>query len=205
MGSGSTSFNFTISRSDRDEHITANSLKIDVKIIDFPWARADSYVALISTTESKKKVKVEYDDQATASKGGKSKRTKEVTVSLGEEGMESSLGFEAFGEYTWDEDAEALTPEVDLFDSISTVLVARQGDGVGLSETKSTIQVVATSPTDGDGQIIAYSFIGDGAHSASEIYWDPQAGIGYSSATSRHVSVVGLAVSLFGALAYTFV
>lgn len=97
-------------------------MKIDVKIIDFPWARADSYVAPISTTESKKKVKVGYDDQATASKGGKSKRTKEVTVSLGEEGMESSLGFEAFGEYTWDEDAEALTPEVDLFDSNSRLL-----------------------------------------------------------------------------------
>ena len=98
-----------------------------------------------------------------------------------------------------------MVPEVDdLFDSNSTILVSRQRNDVGLGETKSTIQVVATSPTDDGGQIIAYSFIGDGAHSASEIYWDPQAGIGYSAAMGRQVSFAGLAVSLFGVLAYNF-
>ena len=141
---------------------------------------------------------------ATASKGGKSKKTEEVTVSFGDATMKSTLGFEAFGEYTWDEAAEALTPGFDFVDSNNTILVERSGFDMGPEETKSTIEVIATSPTDSDGQIIAYSFVGDGAHSATEIYWDPQAGIGYSSALGRQVSFTTLALSLFGAFAYSF-
>ena len=88
-------------------------------------------------------------------------------------------------------------------------MVARQGggEGIGFEETKSTIQVVATSPSDTmpeeDGrQRIAYSFVGDGAQSASEIYWDAEAGIGYESSAGRHMSMAGLTMTLIGAFAY---
>ena len=205
MNGGITSFNFTVSQANANEKITANSMKIDVKINNFQWSQSDSYLALMSTVESQKKVKVEYDDEATASKGSRSKKTEEITVGFGSDGMESTLGFAAFGEYTWEENAEALTTDDFMdFNSTSSVQVARQGDGITMNETKTTIQVVATSPAEEEEegrQRIAYSFVGDGAQSASEIYWDPEAGIGYESGAGRHVLSMSFAVSFVGALA----
>ena len=211
-GPGSASFNFTISRADIDEHITANSMKIDMKIVDFPWQRTDSYVALMSTLESTKKVKVEYDDKATISETGRSKKAKDVIVSFDED-MDTSLGFSAYGSYTWEEQAVAnsmMTSDAGLGNN-GTVLMARQGAGaldpnlVIVEEvTNQTIEVIATSPSveeDEDTQTIAYSFIGSGAHSASEIYWDPSTGIEYES-SAFSVSLMGFAGSLVAAFVF---
>ena len=49
------------------------------------------------------------------------------------------------------------------------------------------LQVVATSPTDATNpteEQIAFSFIGDGAKSSPDIYWDPEAGVGYASGSA---------------------
>lgn len=214
---GSATFNFTISRADQSEHITANSMKIDVLIVNFPWLRSNSYVALISTVESKRKVKMEYNDEATTMGPGP-KHTEEVTISLAE-GMDT-VGFSAFGEYTWEDQAEAATSTGGPVNG--TVTMARQGSDqdnnvimVGTSEgdenntllvesTKSTIEVVATSPPNGNEtfQRIAYSFVGEEAHEASEIYWDPEAGIGYESAAFTMSSLLSFVGSVAGAFLY---
>lgn len=78
---GSILFNFTLTRQDQaDSLLTANSMKIDVKIVDFPWTRTDSYLALLTTVDSKTKVKMEYDEEATVvtNNDGNSKKTKDV-------------------------------------------------------------------------------------------------------------------------------
>lgn len=211
-GPGSAAFNFTVSRADIDEHITANSMKIDMKIIDFPWQRTDSYVALMSTLESKKKVKVEYDDRAIVSETGKSKKAKDVIVSFGED-IDSTLGFAAYGSYTWEEEAVAnsmMTSDAGMNNN-GTIVMARQGAGaedanivVVEAVTNKTIEVIATSPSveEEEGtQTIAYSFVGSGAHSASEIYWDPSTGIEYES-SAFSVSFMGVAGSLVAALVF---
>lgn len=213
-GGGSASFNFTVSRADVDEHISANSMKIDVLIVDFPWMRSDSYVALMSTLESKKKVKMEYDNAATVSEGGRSKKTKDVSISFGDE-MESSLGFSTYGSYTWEEEAVANSMTATDAGNNGTVMMARQGDATDGAEepnlvmveevTAKTIEVIATSPPSLGNetyQSIAYSFVGTGAHSASEIYWDPSTGIGYEDSSAFSVSMMGFAGSLVAALVF---
>ena len=218
-GSGSVSFNFTVSRANQDEHLTANSMKIDMLILDFPWTSTDSYVALMSTLESEKKVKVEYDDEATISESGKAKKAKDVIISFGEE-MNTTLGFSTYGSYTWEE--EALAQSMTATDAANnTVLMARQGtldEGANVEEEPTlmvveenkTIQVIATSPAlpaedDETVQQIAYSFVGSGAHSASEIYWDPSTGVGYedTSAAFSVVSIMSFAGSMAAALILT--
>ena len=179
---GSATFNFTVARADQGEHITANSMKIDVHILDFPWTRSDSYVALMSTLESKLKVKVDYETQSNepvnngqtsvsrSDKQSKSKRASDVIVSFGSE-MSETLGWTTFGEYTWAKDAK--------------VDAALSSNETMAEET--TIEVVATSPTNQGNetyQSIAYSFVGAGAQGASDIYWDPTTGIGYESAAA---------------------
>ena len=63
-----------------------------------------------------------------------------------------------------------------------TIVMSRQGAGaqdpnlvVVEAVSNKTIEVIATSPSveEEEGtQTIAYSFVGSGAHSASEIYWE---------------------------------
>jgi hypothetical protein len=251
---GTILFNFTISQADQSEQITANTMKIDVRILNFPWARQDSYVALTSTVESKKKVKLDYNRDATVGKE-KAHVTQDVFVSF-TDGM-AETGISAFGQYTWaseaqvtsdsfngivnenvmssrqanppaeiDEDAveepviwagepEQPIPELEMVEdtsdefSVNGTLIATKPTEEVVDGTKgSTIQVIATSQADNETdnfQNIAYSFVGRGAHSASDIYWDPQAGIGYEepeSGASHGLSYsIGLvATSLMGAM-----
>ncbi|CAB9519815.1 expressed unknown protein [Seminavis robusta] len=278
MQPGTIQFNYTISQADLGEQITANSMKIDVRILNFPWTRDDSYVALMSTVESKKRVELEYDNDATVGKG-KTKETEDVVISFSDE--LSDMGVSAFGAYTWAHEAEVT--------SDATVASARQGgrrdteeeqeevDGPEVVEDSSakpgadpaggpaggpepaggpgpeppagpadgpeppagpadtppgiadavangngpaevdvttegstTIEVIATSPEatgTENKQSIAYSFVGDAAHSAKEIFWDPQAGVSYEepvaeSAAGRPMSTIGFVGSLAVALVY---
>lgn len=207
---GSVAFNFTISRATQDEILTSNSMKIDVLITDFPWTRSDSYVALLSTIESKKKVEMEYDDDATVSRGKSKKVKKDVVVLYGDDGLEEALGFSTFGTYSWLEDADAQRLQDDAnCTSAGAVAVNRQADFMGNSNcfdvTREKIQVVATSPTESSEdsiQSIAYSFIGSGAQSASEIYWDPSVGTGYETDddSGSYLSSLGFAGSIIGAI-----
>ena len=57
-------FNFTVSRAaaanGQTEHsVTANKMKIDFWLKNFPWIRDDTYVALLSTVQSERHIKAE--------------------------------------------------------------------------------------------------------------------------------------------------
>jgi hypothetical protein len=44
-----------------NKQITANSIKADVRIVDFPWTQSNSHVALLSNVKSK--LELDIDDQ----------------------------------------------------------------------------------------------------------------------------------------------
>ena len=74
----------------------------------------------------------------------------------------------------------------------------------GGEQSQDTIRVVATSPVQSGNdtyQLIAYSFVGKAAHHATEIYWDPEAGISYSeggSSSSVAWGLVGSSLRIVG-------
>ena len=171
---GHITFNFTVSRADQGERVTANKMKIDFSLVDFPWDSTDTYVALMSTVESKKKVDVESVDREMDD--GPAKKAKDVIITFDQ--AQDTVGVIPFGEYTWEETAEAIEP------TSNETTTALQRSGVGVP---ATIRVVATSPTPTEimaARRISFSFVGDAAISASNIYWDPEAGIGYSESSS---------------------
>jgi hypothetical protein len=263
---GSILFNFTISQADVSEKITANSMKIDVRILNFPWVRQDSYVALLSAVKSKKRIKLDYNKNGTIG-GGKAHVTQDLAVSFVDDGMEEE-GISAFGQYTWESKAQVTSDEFSGVVSNGNTMTSRQGDSpveidedaveepmvaagtveeigaveepfAGTAEEMSesgffsgvevsgngtyskpddevidatsgtTIQVIATYQADNETdnfQNIAYSFVGRGAHSASDIYWDPQAGVGYEEPLESGACSIGLVVSsLMGAMLYLLV
>jgi hypothetical protein len=206
---GTASFNFTITRSDSDPQevgtdailatggnesstdvvnegdtfLTANKMKIDFMLTNFKWMKESaSNVALISKVQSKRKIKIDPKDQS--EDGDESSRkgpphTREVKdVKIDFEDAEDTLGeLTPFGEYSWVDSA-----------------VATDGNGT------VTIAVVATSPaasdtrrmmrSEGDEMMdrIAFSFVGEGAHS-DYIYWDPETGIGYAESGGSVICV----------------
>jgi hypothetical protein len=163
---GYANFNFTISRASEDENMAANKMKIDFSLVNFPWASDDTYVALLTTVDSRQKLDVKYHDhekEAMESEGPPGpKKPEDVAITFDE--AQDAAGVTPFGEYTWEVTAEATT---------------------AADDTSTTISVVATSPTELDTanpaqQSIAFSFVGEGAMSASNIYWDPETGVSYS-------------------------
>jgi hypothetical protein len=160
-------FTFTIARATESDVITANKMKIDFELNNFPWASEDTYVALICTVESQKTVEVEFED------GTDSQKTKDVKISFGD--ASNAIGFVPFGEYTWQETAEVMDAAKDTNSTTSPI--------------SETIAVIATSPTpnmnaEESSNEIAFSFVGGPAQTAANIYWDPEAGIGYEEATA---------------------
>jgi hypothetical protein len=198
---GHVTFNFTVSRADQGEQVTANKMKIDFSLVDFPWASNDTHVALMSTVESKKKVDVEHEDVDLEMDDPRpAKRAKDVIITFDE--AQDAAGIIPFGEYTWEETAEAIEPA----SNETTTALQRSEAGVPAA---TAIRVVATSPDSTDnsesmpGRRIAFSFVGDAAISASNIYWDPEAGVGYSDSTSG-VGRLGSSLFLSGALSWMF-
>jgi hypothetical protein len=55
-------FTFSIVRATESDVITANKMQIDFEQNNFPWSSKDTYVGLICTVESQKKVEVKYED-----------------------------------------------------------------------------------------------------------------------------------------------
>lgn len=93
----SVQFTFTISRDEiADTKLTANKMKIDFELMDFRWKRNDTYVALLSSVESKQSIQEEEDD---------SNNLVDVKISFDE--AVNTIGFTPTGEYTWDTVAEA--------------------------------------------------------------------------------------------------
>jgi hypothetical protein len=211
---GHVTFNFTVSRADQGEKVTANKMKIDFSLADFPWVGNDTHVALLSTVESKRKVAVEYADDETedglARRLKKAKKAKDVIISFDE--AQDTVGIIPFGEYTWDETAEVIVPAA----SSNETTTETQRSGVDVAGVPTTISVVATTPTSTNTseitreRRIAFSFVGDAAISASNIYWDPEAGVGYSDNSSDnssegHVGRLGTSLLfLSGALSWMF-
>jgi hypothetical protein len=54
---GHVDFNFTVSRASQqnENNMTANKMKIDFSLVDFPWVRDDTYDALLTAVTSKQK------------------------------------------------------------------------------------------------------------------------------------------------------
>ena len=177
---GVATFNFTISRSDYDENMTANKMKIDFWLSDLSWKESeDTYVALICKVESERDVELDYDGDAHNSE---TVMPQNAVVPFQE--AINAAGFVPFGEFTWQGTVQAKTSVTN-----GTVTIAEVERA---TEIVSTIQVIASSPPipgnrlpgDKSSEYIAFSFIGDAARSATEIYWDPEAGVGYGAGTS---------------------
>ena len=173
---GHVNFNFTVTRASQDENSAANKMKIDFSLVDFPWVRNDTYVALLTTVESKQKVRVKYhadkasEDKESMEPKGRAGPKKPEDVAITFDQAPDAVGIIPFGEYTWEVTAEATAMGAD---------------------TSTVVDVVATSPSTDPvdtpnpaQQSIAFSFVGDGAMSASNLYWDPETGVGYSQSDS---------------------
>jgi len=200
---GVATFFFTIARADTNE-LTANKMKIDFELSGFPWSESgDTQVALVSKVETNQEIKIDYDDdkkkdddkddeedsdepdERRLDDHGR-KTTKDVEISFADATRE--LGFVPFGSYTWKDTAEVVTAP---------------GPATRQASTTKTIDVVATSPSNQAYEnMIAFSFVG--AQLAEDIYWDPEAGVGYradnSGAVSLGVMMGSVASVLFAAL-----
>ena len=93
--------------------MTANTMKIDVRILNFPWLRSDTNLALMSTVKSELKVEMTYNEQAQIpveyDRNGNvekpSKWTDSVFISFDD--ATTDVGFVPFGDYSWDDEAVA--------------------------------------------------------------------------------------------------
>lgn len=147
---------FAMSPSEARHRLTPNNIKLDVRILNFPWQLNDSYVALLSRVQSKRAF------ATTDRRSTKAKKPKNITVSFAD--VTETARYSMLGEFTWADNALV------TFDTVEN----------------ETIPVVATSPPEqayNGSHPIAFSFVGDSAHSASDILWDPEVGVGYASST----------------------
>ena len=185
------SFTFSISRAAVGEAISANKMKIDFELMSFAWSQSDTYVALLSDIETKRKIEVEYDDDSSEdatgrSSGSSTKKTEDVLINF-EDALDAT-GIVPFWEYTWAETAVAID---------------------NTTATNTTIQVIGTSPGGSESEnsgttsieSIAFSIVGSAAHQAEDIYWDPEAGINYRSASNDGSAASQLGLSVIFLLA----
>jgi hypothetical protein len=173
-------FIFTIARDDSG-NITANEMKIDFKLTNFPWIGNDTYVALLCTVESEREVEVEVIDDDETVSFTTSRKTKDVKISFAD--AVDTIGFNPVGVFDWADTAEVMVNST----NVTTT------DNVTTTESSIvSIQVAATSPADKSSDAIAFSFVGSSAQGAADIYWDPSAGIGYESGAAAF-SFIGIA------------
>ena len=212
-------FDFTIAQAGGDNAaVTANKMKIDVRLTDYPYMGESTNVALLSTVKSKRKIEIEYNDDDKTSKKedddgelekiedsdeidqtSETKTAEEEEEPDGEEGNDNAerrrrlsresqeviisfddvletTGIRPFGEYTWAKEAEVISSNSTSSNSTDTSRFLREVQNV-----TETIQVVATSPSDGSDRL-AFSFVGgEAAKGAPMIYWDPETGVNYAT------------------------
>ncbi|CAB9502080.1 expressed unknown protein [Seminavis robusta] len=243
-------FNFTVSQADMGDKVTANTMKIDVRILNFPWLANGTNLALMSSIKSELKVEVDFSEIAVTARseelgggddkpgagapGGLDKKVnhhkwaRNAHVSF--ENVTEDLGFIPFGDYKWDYEAEASTnnasdaywanfycdqePQVAVQrsmvvnDTMCENLTLADADLYILEEVEDIVVVATYAPSMGNEtqQQIAYSFVGPKAQHADEIYWDPEAGIGYETKSGAMSSTgVGMMVSAVLAAGWFFV
>jgi len=253
---GMTVFHFTLSNTDVNEQVQANSIKIDFSLKEFPWTREDTDVALLSTVETKCEIEAEYERE---SGDVANTRTADITIPFADVLDAESLA--PFGEYKWAGEA-IMVPDIpaNLTEGAnSTDVIARSA---AAEEVPAIVRVIATSPivepeerkrrrieadeieedeeeeeeemdedangeevedaedkeaeTDEDDetvkekedakevkiQSVAFTFVGEGIHDASGIFWDPQAGVSYESANANSgASIYGMVALGIGAMA----
>jgi hypothetical protein len=211
-----TTFTFTINQAADGQRITANKMKIDFELKNFPWTSDESFVALLSTVETERTVDVEYG-QAAETEGGMA--PKDIFISFAD--VVDTSSFTPFGEYSWAETAEATSSgasnnptNTGSTNNETEVMSSRSVNTTSTASAPQTIKVVATSPlverADRRAQegkqveSIAYSFVGgNAAHRASRIYWDPSAGVDYQS-SARPLSLAMAGAGLVLALLTAF-
>lgn len=200
---GKVGFSFTINQAAEGAEMTANKIKVDFKLNEFPWTREDSYVSLLSTVETEQKIDVEYDEDEDSVE---MIAAKDVLISF--TNVQDTSSYTPTGEYSWVETAE-VQPKVET-DSVALQSVEGAEEGLPEIAIPKTIKVIATSPkveserrrVEGKStQSIAFSFVGDAAHQAKDIFWDPTAGIQYSESSSANRVACAMGVSVAGILA----
>lgn len=201
---GIAGFTFTIHRASEGDDITANQMKIDFLLEQFPWIREDTHVALMSSVETEREMEVEYEDD------DDDDEPRDVVINFADVLDGSTFEFVPFGEYTWQHTAQVRSLNA------TGSLNATEEEGALLAET---IEVIASSPKMDSSvatsrssnlqetkktEVIAFSFVGQAARSASSIYWDPEAGIGYA-ATSGIGSITVFASGFVSVLSFLLV
>jgi hypothetical protein len=198
---GIAGFTFTINRASEGDAITANQMKIDFLLEQFPWIRDDTHVALISSVETEREMEVEYDDDD-------DDEPRDVVIDFADVLDGSTFEFVPFGEYTWQHTAQVRSlnatelnaTEAALFDdTIEVIASSPKTDSSVATSRSSNLQETKKK------EVIAFSFVGRAARSAKTIYWDPEAGIGYAEASgvSSVATCVGGVVSVIGMLLVT--
>ncbi|CAJ1967212.1 unnamed protein product [Cylindrotheca closterium] len=185
-------FFFTISPGGDGAEVTANKMKIDVDIKGYQWQQRASNMAVLANVESGTEVDIDYEDDQQVVQPAS------VAVRFGTSTIDTTI-LRPFGEFTWARDAVVYTVSnsTDVTDAPILVSSAQAGDvtaptndtAVGVAST--TIQVVATSASDGSDNM-AFSFVGPGAQMAEEIFWDPEAGIGYAPSGAFGFGLTGV-------------
>ncbi|KAL7567427.1 hypothetical protein ACA910_021389 [Epithemia clementina (nom. ined.)] len=179
---------------DANTAIDANTMKIDFELNGFPWMQSDTYVALLCRIVSTQRIAIETlpEPAAPADDAGRNATEDEEVppgdtppLNVTERDLESDplldgpigkKSLEATDVYVSFDDSIGSTDGVTASGAYSWAREARE------MGSKTKLQVVATIPEGRDW--VAYSFVGPDAHSATDIYWDPQAGISYSEASS---------------------
>lgn len=174
-------FFFTISQGGEGEAVTANKMKIDFELKNYGWVESDTYVALIATVTSEQEVEIEYEDD-------REDVSEDVVIDFGT--AVDSTGVRALGEFTWAKDAFIMDMgELGMNETMANeTAIMSQEEDVG-----PRIDVIAKSPNDGTDRI-AFSFVGEAAMGAADIYWDPEAGVSYSASGVAGVILSSAAV-----------
>mmetsp|Transcript_43056 Transcript_43056/g.104211 ORF Transcript_43056/g.104211 Transcript_43056/m.104211 type:complete len:402 (+) Transcript_43056:198-1403(+) len=175
-------FFFTISPGGDGAEVTANNMKIDVDIKGYQWQERTSNMAVLANVESGTEVDIDYEDDQQVVQPAS------VAVRFGTSTIDTSM-LRPFGEFTWARDAVVYAAGNSTnLTTDSTILVSPAEAGGDMTAptndtaaavASTTIQVVATSASDGSDNM-AFSFVGPGAQMADEIFWDPEAGVGYA-------------------------
>ncbi|KAL7563686.1 hypothetical protein ACA910_004089 [Epithemia clementina (nom. ined.)] len=179
---------------DANTAIDANTMKIDFELIGFPWMQSDTYVALLCRIVSTQRIAIETlpEPAAPADDAGRNATEDEEVppgdtppLNVTERDLESDplldgpigkKSLEATDVYVSFDDSIGSSDGVTASGAYSWAREARE------MGSNTILQVVATSTEGSDW--VAYSFVGPAAHSATDIYWDPEAGISYSEASS---------------------
>ena len=187
---GMATFTFTIAQTDSDD-LTTNKMKIDFLLENYPWdSSGNTYVALVSRIETEREIETDTTDG--------NDQVSDVLINFKD--AVDTIGFVPFGEYTWATTAEATfvaTPTTGMEDdgtaNSTNVAVGRsttagqnQTTTISVIASKSSSSTMQTSTSNSTMEEIAFSFVGAG-QGANRIFWDPEAGIGYSSSSASKV------------------